>query len=69
MDCTDSSDEKKCEMLSQKGEDFSTYDKTIIPRSNHSEVFEVIVALEVSDILKIGNKHSLVANIIFYSSG
>ena len=65
MDCTDSSDEKNCEMLSRKGEDFSTYDKTIIPRSNHTEVFEVLVALEVSDILKIGNKHSKPSNNIF----
>ena len=65
MDCNDSSDEKNCEMLSQKGEDFSTYDKTIIPRSNHTEVFEVLVTLEVSDILKIGNKHSFIANTNF----
>ena len=65
MDCTDSSDEKNCEMMSQKGEDFSTYDKTIIPRSNHTEVFEVVVALEVSDILKIGNKHTKPSNNIF----
>ena len=65
MDCTDSSDEKNCEMLSQKGEDFSTYDKTIIPHSNHTEVLEVFVGLEVSDILKIGNKHTKPSNNIF----
>ena len=62
MDCKDSSDERNCEMLSQKGEDFSTYDTTIIPRSNHTEAFKVVVALEVSDILKIGNGHYIVAN-------
>ena len=61
MDCnSDGSDEKNCDTLSTKGEDFSTYDKTIIPRSNHTQVLEVFVALEVSDILKIGKKHSFV---------
>ena len=65
MDCNDSSDEKNCDMLSRKGEDFSTYDQTIIPRSNHTEVLEVFVALEVSDILKIGNKHTKPSNNIF----